>query len=78
MIRVVMDARNTTEATVMDRQRMVELPLTSPYPIGRLGKPDDVAAASVFLASNDNSFVTQYGAGYRRWNLQRLTSDSPD
>ncbi len=32
--------------------------IKSLYPLGRLGKPDDVAAAAVFLASDDASFIT--------------------
>ena len=31
--------------------------LTS-IPMGRMGEPDEVAKAAVFLASNDSSFVT--------------------
>jgi NAD(P)-dependent dehydrogenase (short-subunit alcohol dehydrogenase family) len=36
----------------------LEAKLTRLYPIGRLGNPEDVANAAVFLASDDSSFIT--------------------
>jgi NAD(P)-dependent dehydrogenase (short-subunit alcohol dehydrogenase family) len=32
--------------------------LTSQIPIGRIGQPEDIAKAAVFLACDDSSFIT--------------------
>jgi NAD(P)-dependent dehydrogenase (short-subunit alcohol dehydrogenase family) len=41
----------------MEREGGAEM-LTALHPIGRLGKPEEVAAVAAFLASDAASFVT--------------------
>jgi NAD(P)-dependent dehydrogenase (short-subunit alcohol dehydrogenase family) len=38
--------------------KAVEKQLTSQHPLGRLGKPEEIAKAALYLASGDSSFVT--------------------
>ncbi len=49
-----------TEGWEPDIERDPTLPerLTKLYPIGRLGKPEDVAHLALFLASDEASFMT--------------------
>jgi NAD(P)-dependent dehydrogenase (short-subunit alcohol dehydrogenase family) len=46
-----------TNATHTHQQGLLDY-LTSQIPIGRIGQPEDVAKAAVFLACDDSSFIT--------------------
>ncbi|MCI1002734.1 SDR family oxidoreductase [Ochrobactrum sp. C6C9] len=48
----------TDTAMMADTSDEVRQALTNMIPLGRLGKPDEVAAAALFLASDESSFTT--------------------
>jgi len=57
-IRVNGVAPGTIRTRVWDDQEGGAERLTSLYPLGRIGEPDDVAAAVAFLASTDAGWIT--------------------
>jgi NAD(P)-dependent dehydrogenase (short-subunit alcohol dehydrogenase family) len=43
---------------LFERDPELERRISTLYPIGRLGTPDDIANAALFLASDEASFIT--------------------
>ena len=59
----------------LDQQRDRDLHLEymlAKHPMGRIGKPDEVAYAILFLASDEASFITGVTAAHRRRSLHPL------
>jgi NAD(P)-dependent dehydrogenase (short-subunit alcohol dehydrogenase family) len=42
----------------LDGKRLVAAQFASQVPLGRRGKPEEIASAVVFLASDESSFIT--------------------
>jgi meso-butanediol dehydrogenase / (S,S)-butanediol dehydrogenase / diacetyl reductase len=57
-IRFNLIAPATIRTRVWDNQPDELKRLTSMYPLGRVGTPDDIAAAVAFLASDDAAWIT--------------------
>jgi meso-butanediol dehydrogenase/(S,S)-butanediol dehydrogenase/diacetyl reductase len=57
-IRFNLIAPATIRTRVWDDQPDALKHLTSMYPLGRIGTPDDIAAAAAFLASDDAAWIT--------------------
>jgi NAD(P)-dependent dehydrogenase (short-subunit alcohol dehydrogenase family) len=57
-VRFNLIAPGTIRTRVWDEQPAELARLTSMYPLGRVGEPDDVAAAAAFLASDDAAWIT--------------------
>jgi NAD(P)-dependent dehydrogenase (short-subunit alcohol dehydrogenase family) len=57
-VRFNLVAPATTRTRVWDDQADTLERLTSLYPLGRVGTPDDIAAAVAFLASDDAAWIT--------------------
>ena len=57
-IRFNVVAPGTTRTRVWERQGQNPDVLAPAYPLGRVGEPEDIAAAVAFLASDDASWIT--------------------
>jgi NAD(P)-dependent dehydrogenase (short-subunit alcohol dehydrogenase family) len=60
-IRVNVISPGTIDTTIFDgAPQELKEDFVSIIPIGRMGKPHEIAAAALFLASDDSSFVTGF------------------
>ena len=43
---------------LLDNRSFTEEQLNAAEPVGRMGKPEEIAAAALYLASDESAFVT--------------------
>jgi 3-oxoacyl-[acyl-carrier protein] reductase len=54
----LVETEGTTSVGISDDESVVRKRYESQAPLGRLGQPQDIAPAAVFLASSDSAWVT--------------------
>jgi 3-oxoacyl-[acyl-carrier protein] reductase len=54
----LVDTEGTQTAGISDGENEFRKHYEATAPLGRIGKPEDIATAAVFLASSDSSWVT--------------------